>query len=54
MSDSSDSEELEPTCYPTERKYIVNAVTGLPTTFLVRSKDERRFWKVVDVFFVFV
>ena len=49
MSDSSDSEELEPTCYPTERKYIVNAVTGIPTTFLVRSKDERRFWKVVDV-----
>ena len=48
MSDvSSDIEE--PTCYPTERKYIVNAVTGIPTNFLVGSKDERRFWKVVDV-----
>lgn len=48
MSDvSSDIEE--PTCYPTERKYIINAVTGIVTNFLVGSKDERRFWKVVDV-----
>ncbi len=48
MSDTS-SEIEEPTCYPTERSYIVNALTGTPTHFLVRSKDERRFWKVIDV-----
>ena len=48
MSDVS-SDIDEPTCYPTERKYIVNAVTGISTNFLVGSKDERRFWKVVDV-----
>ena len=48
MSDTS-SEIEEPTCYPTERSYIVNAITGTPTHFLVRSKDERRFWKVIDV-----
>jgi hypothetical protein len=48
MSDTS-SEIEEPTCYPTERSYIVNAITGTPTHFLVRSKDERWFWKVMDV-----
>jgi hypothetical protein len=48
MSDTS-SEIEEPTCYPTERSYIVNAITGTPTHFLVRSKDERWFWKVIDV-----
>ncbi len=47
MSDISDIEE--PTYYPTEREYIINAITGIPTIFLVKSKDERRFWKVIDV-----
>ena len=48
MSDTSSILE-EPTCYPTKGKYIVNAVTGTPTRFLVGSKDERRFWKTLDV-----
>ncbi len=47
MSVISDIEE--PTYYPTERRYIINAITGIPTIFLVKSKDERRFWKVIDV-----
>ena len=49
MSDTSSVLEEEPTCYPTKGKYIVNAVTGTPTRFLVGSKDERRFWKTLDV-----
>ena len=48
MSDTSSDIE-EPTCYPTEGNYIINAVTGIPTNFLVSSKDARRFWKVTDV-----
>ena len=48
MSDTS-SEIEEPTFYPTLRKNIVDAVTGIPTRFKVSSKDERRFWKVIDV-----
>ncbi len=47
MSDTS-SEIEEPTFYPTLRKTIVDAVTGIPTRFKVGSKDERRFWKVID------
>ncbi len=49
MSDTSSVLEEEPTCYPTRGKYIVNAATGAPTRFLVGSKDERRFWKTLDV-----
>ena len=47
MSDTDETEEAP--CYPTEKKNIINAVTGVPTKFWVGSKDERRFWKVIDV-----
>ena len=43
--------EYEPeefTLFPTEGKYIINAFTGKPTKYLVGSKFEALFWKVLN------
>lgn len=48
MDNSSDDDD-DQTFYPTQGKYIVNAITGVQTIFRVGSKHERRFWKVSDV-----
>ena len=49
MGDSSDNDYEEQIFYPTEGKYIVNAITGIQTNFRLGSKFERKFWKVLDV-----
>ena len=53
MSYSSDDEyeyeQDEIILHPTAGKYIINAVTGKQTTYLVGSKYESLFWKVLDV-----
>lgn len=46
MENSDDDDDQ--TFYPTQGKYIVNAITGVQTIFRVGSKHERQFWKVVD------
>ena len=45
-------EDLEPEeipLYPTKGVYITNVFTGKDTKYLVGSKDEDRFYKVIDV-----
>lgn len=49
MHDFSDCEEEEQTFFPTKGKFIVNAATGIQTIFRVGSKNELKFWKVLDV-----
>ena len=51
MNDDDDPYEYEPeefTLFPTEGKYIINAFTGKPTKYLVGSKFEALFWKVLN------
>lgn len=44
-----EQEEEEIVLHPTEGKYIINAVTGGQTKYLVGSKYESLFWKMLDV-----
>ena len=51
MNDDDDPYEYQPeefTLFPTEGKYIINAFTGKPTKYLVGSKFEALFWKVLN------
>ena len=47
--DEYDYEHDDLTFHPTEGKYIINAVTGQQTKYLVGSKYETLFWKMLDV-----
>ena len=48
FDDDYDYEPEEIILHPTKGVYIINALTGKETKCLVGSKDERRFWKVID------
>ena len=46
--EETDNEE-ETILYSTDGQYIVDAVSGVQTQYLVGSNDELRFWKIADV-----
>ena len=48
FGDDYDYEPEEIILHPTKGVYIINALTGKKTKYLVGSKDECRFWKVID------
>ena len=47
--DEYEYEQDEIILHPTEGTYIINAVTGHQTKYLVGSKYEALFWKMIDV-----
>ena len=48
FDDDYDYEPEEITLHPTKGVYIINAFTGKETKYVVGSKDEGRFWKVIN------
>ena len=52
--DTDDYEQEEIILHPSEGPYIINALTGEKTKYLVDSKYETLFWKMVVMLFVII